>query len=106
MWFGFLQARATDERLSQSPHALATAQGDELVLFDVRGGRYWTLNAVGSSVWALLAGGASPAEIVAGIRREYGIPAGAAEDPVERDVLRLLGELRAAGLATPATGDG
>jgi hypothetical protein len=88
--------------LRRSPHVLATAQGDELVLFDLQGERYYTLNDVGSRVWSLLGAGATVPQIVDAIRREYVVPSGAAADPVEQDVVRLVRELRAAGLVAAA----
>jgi hypothetical protein len=91
-------AAAVDGRLRQSRHVLATAQGDELVLLDLKGERYYTLNAVGSRAWTLLAGGATRDQIVEVIRREYDVPMESDGDPVERDVTRLLAELHAAGL--------
>jgi 16S rRNA U1498 N3-methylase RsmE len=77
---------------------LATAQGDELVLFDTRGERYFTLNEVGSRIWALLAEETSPDEIVDQLRTEYAMPAGVSGDPIVQDVTRLLEELRSAHL--------
>jgi hypothetical protein len=86
----------------QSPHVLATAQGDELVLLDTKGERYYTLDGVGSRIWTLLGAGATVPEIVDAIRREYVVAAGQAADPVEQDVARLVRELRAAGLVAAA----
>jgi hypothetical protein len=96
-------AAGVDDRLRQSPDVLATAQGDELVLFDMKGEQYYTLNAVGSRVWALLAGGATRSQIIDVIRREYDIPEGHDGDPVNGDVARLLRQLHAAGLVVADT---
>jgi hypothetical protein len=92
-----------DGRLRQSRDVLATAQGDELVLLDLKGERYYTLNDVGSRAWTLLADGATRAAIVDVIRREYDVRAGDDGDPVEGDVARLIGELYAAGLVMAET---
>jgi hypothetical protein len=77
---------------------LAAAQGDELVLLDTRGERYYTLNDVGSRAWALLRDGATHARIVDVVRAEYELPASPDGDPIARDVARLLADLHAAGL--------
>ena len=89
---------ALDGSLRRSCHVLATAHGDELVLLDLEGERYYTLNEVGSRVWTLLDGGATRAGIVDAVRREYDIRAGIGGDTLEGDVARLLAELYAAGL--------
>lgn len=85
-------------RVHRAPHVLATAQGDEVVLFDTGRERYYTLNAVGARVWELLAEPTTLADVVTAIRGEFALPADAADDPIERDTIRLLRELRAAGM--------
>lgn len=100
---------ALDGRLRQSPHVLSAAQGSELVLFDLEGERYYTLNEVGSRAWAVLAGGATGASIVEAIRGEYALPPGVDEERVAGDVARLLADLHTAGLVvvdTAAEGEG
>jgi hypothetical protein len=77
---------------------LATPQGDEVVLFDTTGERYFTLNDVGTRIWTMLGKPTTCTEIVNGIRREYDAPSDPEHDPVERDVSRLLRDLQAAGL--------
>jgi hypothetical protein len=89
-------------RFQRSPQVLATPQGDEVVLIDVAGERYFTLNDVGRSVWAMLAEPVTLAEIVASIRREYDAPNDPEPDPVERDVAKLLRDLLSASLIVPA----
>jgi hypothetical protein len=89
---------ALDGSLRPSRHVLATARGDELVLLDLEGERYYTLNEVGSRVWTLLDGGATRAGIVDTLRREYDIRAENSGDALDGDVARLLAELYAAGL--------
>jgi hypothetical protein len=90
-------------RLQRSPQVLATPQGDEVVLFDVAGERYFTLNDVGRSVWAMLAEPVTMADIVSAIRHEYDAPRDSGPDPVQRDVERLLRELLSASLIVHAS---
>jgi hypothetical protein len=89
-------------RFQRSPQVLATPQGDEIVLIDVAGERYFTLNDVGRSVWAMLAEPVTLAEIVESIRREYDAPSDPEQDPVERDVAKLLRDLLSASLIVRA----
>jgi hypothetical protein len=96
-------SKVLDGRLRQSSHVLATAQGDELVLLDLKRERYFTLNEVGSRMWALLSAGATRDELVSVIRREYRIRSDGPKDPVAADVERLLAELHAAGLVVMDT---
>lgn len=85
-------------RVHRPSHVVATAQGEEVVLFDTVRERYYTLNVVGARVWELLAEPTSLAAVVASIRSEFAVPADGAGDPIQADVMRLLRELRAAGM--------
>jgi hypothetical protein len=88
----------TNGLLRRAPHVLATAQRDEVVLFDTARERYYTLNDVGTLVWTLLGEPTTVASIVEAIRLEYAVPPDAAPDPVAGDVAALLRELHAAGM--------
>lgn len=79
-----------------SPHVRSAADGDSLVLLDLRTGKYLALSATAAAVWSQLEGGRAPAEIAARIAGRFGVP-------VERaaaDVEALLGQLAGAGLVT------
>jgi hypothetical protein len=89
---------ALEAELRQSRHVLATAQGDELVLLDMKRERYYTLNEVGSRTWALLALGATRSAIVETICNEYQIDSAGGKKVVNEDIARLLSELYEAGL--------
>lgn len=99
-WPRRLRQETATSRFRRAPHVLATAQGGELVLFDTRGERYYTLNEVGSRIWALLAEATSPDEIVDQLRAEYAMPAGVPGDSIAQDVARLLDELHSAHLVS------
>jgi hypothetical protein len=79
---------------------LATRQGEELVLLDTLGERYYTLNDVGAVAWNLLAAPVTCAAIVEVIRREF--DTSGAPDPtlVERDVTQLVEQLFVTGLVS------
>jgi len=85
-------------RLRRSCHVLSTSDANELVLLDLRSGRYFMLNDVGSRVWTLLTPSTTLRSIVEAIRREYAVNAPADESAVERDVRQLLTSFLAAGL--------
>lgn len=91
--------------LRQSAHILATMDANEVVLLDLRSGRYFTLNDVGSRVWMLLAPGTTPSAIVETIRREYDAASSAVDMAIEQDVSQLLLRLLAARLITEIPGE-
>jgi hypothetical protein len=70
----------------------------EAVLLDLRSGRYFGLNAVGTRVWTLLAAGATIRAAAAAIVAEFD----ADPDQIARDVDDLVTELAARGLIVPA----
>jgi hypothetical protein len=88
--------------LRQSARVLATADAEEMVLLDLRSGRYFTLNEVGSRVWMLLAKATTPRAIVEMIRGEYDSPTPALDMAIEQDVAQLLARLLGARLITGA----
>ena len=77
-----------------------TMRGEEAVLLDVEGQRYYTLNAVGARIWALLDGAPTEAAIVDVLADEYALPAPDGRAMLAGDVRALLAALRAAGLIT------
>jgi hypothetical protein len=99
LWSGGTKSLpALRTRLRQSPHVLATAQGNELALLDMKRERYYTLNEVGSRAWTLLALGTTRSAIVETICREYDVTSAGGEYAVDEDISRLLSQLYEAGL--------
>ena len=102
MLFALRQKQASRDLAScsfrRSYGVLMTRQGEELVLLDTRGERYYTLNDVGAIAWSTLGEPSTCAAIVDAIRREF--DAWSMPDPgvVERDVRRLMEQLLAASL--------
>jgi hypothetical protein len=103
-WRRSTTASLTNGFIRRGSHVLSAMQGHELVLFDTRGERYYTLNEVGSRVWELLEREMTLDGLVESIRSEYALPAGTEGDPVEHDVTLLLGALQAARLVAVADG--
>lgn len=85
-------------QLHRSPHVLVAVQGDESVLLDAHGERYYTLNDVGNHVWSQLAAPTTLAQIVASVHESYDVPLVEGRDPVAHDVACLLRHLLATHL--------
>ncbi|MDP1847286.1 MAG: PqqD family protein [Solirubrobacteraceae bacterium] len=67
---------------------------DETIVLDLRGSRYFSINATGTLLWPLLAEGATRAQLVAAVTGRWEISAADAG----RDVDAFCAELEAAGL--------
>jgi hypothetical protein len=67
---------------------------DETIVLDLRGSRYFAINATGTLLWPLLAQGATRAQLVEAVTGRWDVsPADAG-----RDVDAFCAELEAAGL--------
>ncbi len=73
-----------DRRYITRDGVVARAVGDEMVLLDVNGGTYFTLNAVGSVIWQRLGVGADLEGLVAAIIADFDVePETARADAIE-----------------------
>lgn len=79
---------------------LATRQGEELVLLDTRGERYYTLNDVGAVAWDLMSEPVTCAAIAEMIRGQFDVSTAPDPEIITRDVTRLVEQLLAAGLVS------
>jgi hypothetical protein len=68
---------------------VSTQQADATILLDVRRGKYYTLNGVGSRVWALLSEGATVGAIITRLADEFEVSAEQLSGDVERFVEQL-----------------
>ena len=75
--------------LKISDHAHAVRLDDQIIVADMRSGRYLGLDDVGARVWDLIGKGATRECIVERLADEYDV----AGDVLERDVQRLLQDL-------------
>ena len=74
---------------------IVTQQASQtLVLLDVEGGEYYSLNVVGARAWELCDGSRSVEEVIAIIRQEYDAP----EEDITTDVMELLEDLTSESL--------
>jgi hypothetical protein len=85
---------APDVTVVVSPNQVSTSLGNEAVILGADAGQYFGLNEVGARIWELVQEPVLVSAICAAVCAEYEV----AEDECERDVLELLGQLRAKGL--------
>jgi len=85
------------KRFSPAPRVLTQEATDTLLLLDVEGGMYFSLDNVGRRVWALCDGSRSIEEIVDAICEEYDAPRAV----IDADVRDLIGQLETERLLSP-----
>ena len=68
----------------------------QVVILDLESGTYFGLEELGARIWALLQEGESLRRVFEGIHQEYDV----SPDTLERDLLRLVEELRTKGLVS------
>ncbi len=73
----------------------------EAVILGLATGTYFGLDAVGTRIWQLIEERGRVTEILAGLVEEYEVK----PEECERDLLRLLGELKDRGLITVSGDD-
>jgi Coenzyme PQQ synthesis protein D (PqqD) len=69
---------------------IAQKAANDLLLFNMEDGNYYSLNEVGSRVWELCDGTHNVSQVVAAIAGEYD----ASDQVLEKDVLELLEDFR------------
>jgi hypothetical protein len=85
-----------------SPTVVFRDLDGEAVLLDLSSGIYFGLNEVGTRVWQMVGEGRGEAEIVAALAAAYEADAAI----IDRDVARLLEDLRARRLIVESTDGG
>ena len=89
----------TDTPLKISGQAHCARLGDQIIVADMRSGRYFGLDDVGAMVWGLIEARSTPDVIVDRVHAEYDV----SRDVLERDVDRLLDDLLERRLVEYAT---
>jgi len=74
----------------------------EAVILNLESGTYFGLDRVGTRIWSLLQEGGSLRGVFEAIQQEYDV----APETLERDLLRLVQELRAKGLLSVSPSHG
>lgn len=69
---------------------IAQKAANDLLLFNMEDGNYYSLNEIGSRVWELCDGNHSVSQVVAALAGEYD----ASDQVLEKDVLELLEDFR------------
>ena len=93
--------RSTGTRLRVSEQVHYARMGDQIILVDMRSGRYLGLDEVGTAVWTLIEQRMTRGAIVDRVHADYDVP----RDVLERDVDRLLDDLLQRRLIEYATAD-
>jgi hypothetical protein len=88
-----------DQRFVVNPSVVFRELDGEGVLLNLDSGVYFGLDAVGMRIWTLLLEHGSTRPVCQQMEREYEI----GRDELERDVHRLVGELREKGLIVAST---
>ena len=76
------------------PDQVSCRLDDETVLLELKNGTYCGLNSVGSTIWELIQQPKSVEAVYSAVLEQYDVDA----ESCRSDVLRLIGELQAAGL--------
>ena len=76
------------------PDQVSCRLDDETVLLELKNGTYYGLNSVGSTIWELIQQPKSIEAVYCAVLEQYDVDA----ESCRSDVLRLIGELQAAGL--------
>lgn len=82
-------------------HVRATSGAENMVLLDLRSGKYFALNAVGSLLWEGISSGASRGSVLGRLAERFpGVPL----ERLERDADAMVRQLRDRGLLRPRNG--
>ena len=84
------------DKVTIPEQVLARQVGEETVMLDLADGTYFGLDQVGARIWQLLGEDKTIGEVCDVIMGEYDV----SRHDIERDVLRLVGELADRGLMT------
>lgn len=87
--------KETMSNIKISEHVLAQELSGETVLLDLKGEKYFGLDAVGTRVWQLLKQGQDRVALIDTLLAEYEVE----RETLEQDVAELLDNLSIAGLA-------
>ena len=77
------------------PDQVSSRLDDETVVLELKKGAYYGLNCVGSMIWELIQQPRSVEAVCSAVLKQYDVD----PETCSRDVLRVLEDLRAAGLA-------
>ena len=80
---------SAESRVARAEHVRSRRFDDDLVMIDLEGGEYFSLDAIGARMWELLTSGETPAKVAATLAREYV----ASEDVILEDCTKLVEEL-------------
>ena len=82
------------DRVEIPPQVMTRTVGEEVVILDLATGTYFGLDPVGARMWELMGEGKTLGEVCGVMLEEYEV----SREELERDTLRLAGELNGQGL--------
>jgi coenzyme PQQ biosynthesis protein PqqD len=74
----------------RGPQVIAQKGSNDLLLFNMEDGNYYSLNEIGGRIWELCDGSHSVSQVVESLAAEYGAP----QEVLEKDVTELLEDLQ------------
>jgi hypothetical protein len=86
-----------DTGLTPSPDAAIREHQERLIALNLRTGDCWELNPMAAEIWKALGAGRTPRQAMAPLLSRFAV----APEVLERDVLSLVDQLVALGLAVP-----
>ena len=86
----------TNTIVTRSPDQVSSLMDDEIVILNVRSGKYFNLKNVGRRIWELLEDPIPVNEIIRVVCLEYDVE----QERCQIDVLNLIGHLQEAALVT------
>ena len=94
------RAFSVESRMTSATMLSRDLEGDA-VLLNLESGTYFGLDKVGIRIWSLLREDGSLRRTFDTMQQNYGM----SKEPLERDVLRLVGELGAKGLVSMSSSE-
>jgi hypothetical protein len=95
------ETRSFDSRPKRQEQIIVQKGSNDVLLFSMEDGGYYTLNEVGNRIWELCDGTHGVAQLISILAKEYDAPA----KIIEMDVMEVLEELKSKNLIVECGGD-
>lgn len=86
--------------VKRSPNQIACDMGGEVVILDLKSGKYFGLDSVGARIWTLIEEFTPLAEVQRTIMAEYEVDA----ETCARDILAFVDQMQTAGIVEVCRG--
>ncbi|KAA6187400.1 PqqD family protein [Thiohalocapsa marina] len=88
-----------ETRVARSDRIMSSPVDNALVMMDLEGGKYFSLDPIGAEIWARLAEPMRIGDLCEQLTSKYAV----APDICRHDVLKLLNKMAAEGLVSTST---